>query len=104
MERQQSEQQAEKIKQIISQARERYGTDAEFAYLDRVRREVVMMELEDAVRMCGQHMAHETTEGLWSALDPMYGAAETLKTRGDSVVEQARTLGAAALQRRLGGN
>lgn len=83
--------------QIVAQARTRYGTDAEFAYADRNRREVVMMTLDQAMQICGKYIASESADSLWQTLDKMYENAETLKNKGHD--RAARTLGEAAVQR-----
>ncbi len=83
--------------QILDQARIRYGIGAEFAYPDRNRRQVVMMTLDQAVQICGKHMANESANDLWQMLDKMHENAETLKDRG--YAETARTLGEAAVKR-----
>lgn len=99
-ERLKTTQSAEKLAEIRTQAADRYGDGAEFAY--RLAGEPVryaMLTLEQAMGICGEHIAEEDTDMLRIMLDTFYKNAETIHGKDERVVERARILGREAMQR-----
>lgn len=83
--------------QILQEAAERYGENAEFAYVNRAQRRAVMMTLEEAMSICGQHIASADPVERWSKLDGMYKSANKLRSEG--LAEGAKAYGKIALDR-----
>lgn len=89
-----------RIQEILSQAEVRYGNDAYFVYLRRTDRRLVCMNLDQAMTICGSHIAGEDNEILWATLDKWHEAASRLEAGYPDRFETSLALGRSALAKR----
>lgn len=85
---------------ILREAEMRYGSDAFFVYPRPADRQLVTMTLEQAMAICGRHMASEDAIPLWATLDKWHEAARRLKSKRPELFEKSIELGKNALRAR----
>jgi len=90
--------------EILRHAQERYGEGAYFVYPRPSDRQLVTMTLEQAMVICGSHMAGEDNNVLWATLDKWHEAALRLEAGHPARFETSLTLGRNALALRGLGN
>ncbi len=83
--------------QILREAEARYGSDAHFVYVRPAEKQLVAMTLEQAMQICGQHMAQEDSSVLWATLDKWHDMAKRLESKSNAMFEKSLELGRSAL-------
>lgn len=83
--------------QILREAEARYGSGAHFVYVRPAERQLVAMTLEQAMVICGQHMAQEDSSALWATLDKWHDMAQRLENKSSAMFEKSLELGRSAL-------
>lgn len=83
--------------EILRHAQERYGEGAYFVYPRPSDRQLIAMTLEEAMKICGAHMAGEDNNVLWATLDKWHEAALRLEANYPVRFETSLILGRNAL-------
>lgn len=88
------------LARIRAEAADRYGKDAEFAY--RVPGEATryaMLTLDQAIEICGKHIAGQSSDMLWTMLDQFHSIAEAILRKDERVIKAARAIGQQSLRK-----
>jgi len=78
---------------ILIEAEARYGIAALFLYVRPSDRKIVVMGLQDAMTICGPHIAAEDPSTLWRLLDKWHAMAQTVERDHGERFEAAKKLG-----------
>ena len=86
---------------ILDQAKKRYGEGAHFVYLrSGEENSIIAMTLEEAMQICGDHIAKTNINMLWTILDQWHRSAELLKQKSEEHFNRSLELGKQALRSR----
>jgi wobble nucleotide-excising tRNase len=84
---------AEKLLALRRAALERYGEDALFTHYQPSTQTIATLTLEEAIEVCGHHIAGESSESVITTLDRMHKFTQKLATEKPQLLETSIRFG-----------
>lgn len=76
-----------------------FGSDALFTYTRESTSTIATLTLDEAITICGRHIASEGSEAVIATLTRMYDTAQSLEHRNPTIFERSKQMGHQLLKR-----
>lgn len=76
-----------------------FGSDALFTYTRESTKTIATLTLDEAIMICGRHIASEGSESVIATLIRMHNTAQSLEHRNPSLFERSKKMGHQVLKR-----
>jgi hypothetical protein len=76
-----------------------FGSDALFTYTRESTNTIATLTLDEAIMICGRHIASEGSEAVMATLARMHDTALSLENRNPAIFERSKQMGRQVLKR-----
>jgi hypothetical protein len=76
-----------------------FGSDAQFTYTRESTNTIATLTLDEAIMICGRHIATEGHESVMATLERMHDTARSLESKNPDLYERSKKMGHQVLKR-----